>query len=171
MNRESGNIYGTVAFDDCAFRIHEDQIGSANLRKMHAKRIHPEMVGALRIARGDVPGHAFVETELGKQAEGGGEALLAVAAFLLWRCEFRNYGNLKDVCRRGTHKNTSCDSIKTNYSTGSAHRLYLIRFPPAGRGFSPGGGSIPRVFCTDGRRGKRCPCRRFVASDDRVSGR
>src|SRR5215472_10359708 len=126
MNRESGNIYGTVAFDDCAFRIHEDQIGSANLRKMHAKRIHPEMVGALRIARGDVPGHAFVETELGKQAEGGGQALLAVAALLLWGCEFGNCGNLKDVCRCGSHSNTSTNQIQANYSTGWAIDLYLI---------------------------------------------
>src|SRR5215469_4658558 len=149
MNRKRGNIYGTVAFDDFAFRIHEDQIRSANLRKMHAKRIYPEMVGAFGIARSDVPGHAFVEPELGKQAEGGGEALLAVAAFLLWGCEFGNYGNLKDVCRCGSHRNTSCDQIEANYSTGWPIDLDHISLPSAGRRFQPGVRSIPRVFCAD----------------------
>ena len=37
---------------------------------MHAKGIDPEAIGLARVADGDVTGHAFVETEAGKQAEG-----------------------------------------------------------------------------------------------------
>ena len=49
---------------------------------MHAERVHPEVVGELRVACGDVPGHTLVEAELTEQPERGGEVLLAVHALL-----------------------------------------------------------------------------------------
>src|SRR6516164_2960532 len=57
MNRERGNI-------------HEDQVRSADLTEMHAEWIHPEMIGLFRISCRNMPGHAFIETKLGKETEG-----------------------------------------------------------------------------------------------------
>src|SRR5215470_18989448 len=85
MNREGSDIHGAIAFHDFAFCIHQDQVRGANMVEMHAERVDPEMVGAFGIARGDMAGHAFVETKLGKQAESGSETLLAMPALLLRR--------------------------------------------------------------------------------------
>ena len=80
VNGEGGEIDFGAAFDDFAGMIHQNQIGSANLAEVHAKGIHPEMIEALGIARGDVAGDAFVKAEPREEAKGGGEALFAVAA-------------------------------------------------------------------------------------------
>jgi len=45
---------------------------------VHAERIDPEMIEVLGVTGGDVPRDAFIESEAREQAEGGGEALLAV---------------------------------------------------------------------------------------------
>ncbi len=66
MNRERRTVHFALAFDDFAVIVHQQKIGSANLAEMHAERIHPKMVEALGIARGNVAGHAFVETALRK---------------------------------------------------------------------------------------------------------
>ena len=51
--------------------------------KFIAERVDPEVVEPLGVARGDVAGDALVEAELAEQAEGGGEALLAVPPLLV----------------------------------------------------------------------------------------
>src|SRR5437870_3798894 len=80
MNRKSGEIDFSMAFDDFAGVIHQNQVGGANPAEVQAKRIHPEMIEALGVACGDVAGDAFVKTEFGEEAKSASEALLAVAA-------------------------------------------------------------------------------------------
>ena len=53
--------------------------------KCMAERVDPEVVGVLRVAGGDVAGHALVEAEPAEEPERGGEALLAVQALVLDR--------------------------------------------------------------------------------------
>src|SRR5581483_4163611 len=62
---------------------HEDEVPHPDLPEAHAERVDPEVVEALRVARGDVAGDAFVEAEPAEQTERGGEAPLAVAALVL----------------------------------------------------------------------------------------
>jgi len=69
-----------VAFHNLAGMIHENQVGDTNSTEVQAERVHPETVGPLGIARSDVAGDAFVEAELGEEAKGSGEALLAMTA-------------------------------------------------------------------------------------------
>src|SRR6185369_14613527 len=45
--------------------------------------VDPEMIEALGIAGGDVSGYPFIESKEREQAEGPGQALLAVPAFLI----------------------------------------------------------------------------------------
>ncbi|BCD88775.1 hypothetical protein PSm6_51820 [Pseudomonas solani] len=66
------------------------------MAEVHAHRVDPEMIGKLRVAHGDVPGTAHVETVAGEQAEGTGQALLAQQAFGLDR------GLLGGSCQRNT---------------------------------------------------------------------
>ena len=53
------------------------------MAEAHAERVDPEVVGQLGVTGGDVPGHALAEAEAAEQAQGAGQALLAVQAFLL----------------------------------------------------------------------------------------
>src|SRR5215472_1110061 len=103
MDRERGNVDWVLAFDDFAFRVHQDQIGHADMPEMHTERIDPEVIRPLRIARRNVPGHALVETELGKKTKAGGQTFFAMLAFLPYRCELRNRGNFENICGCGTH--------------------------------------------------------------------
>lgn len=81
MDRECGLVQRPRADRGFAAGIHEQQVGHLDLREMHAERVHPEVIGQLRIARGDVAGEARRETEAREQAERGREPLLPVAAF------------------------------------------------------------------------------------------
>src|SRR6185437_3984472 len=75
-------IGGAIAFDDFAAVVDQNQVRGADLREVHAERVHPEPIGALRVAHGDMAGDAFAETEAAEQAEGAGEANFAMAALL-----------------------------------------------------------------------------------------
>jgi len=79
VDGEGCEIDFRAAFDDIASVIHENRIGSADLAEVHAKGIHPKMIEPLGIARGDVPGDAFIEAEAREEAKRGGEALFAMA--------------------------------------------------------------------------------------------
>src|SRR5215472_4182337 len=83
MDGECGNVDRMVAFDDLAFLVYQDQVRHADVSEMQAERIDPEMIQPLRISRRNVPRNTFIETELGKKAEGGGQTFFAIAAFLL----------------------------------------------------------------------------------------
>lgn len=85
MNGEAGRVDRPVAGQDVAFVIDELQVRHADLAEMLRQRIDPELLGKLRIARGDVSRQALVEAVACEQAEGGGETLLAVQGFLLER--------------------------------------------------------------------------------------
>jgi hypothetical protein len=80
VNGEGGEIDFRMAFNDSASVIYKNKVGSANLAEVHAKRIHPEMIKPLGIARGDVASDAFIKAEAREEAKSGGEALLAMAA-------------------------------------------------------------------------------------------
>src|SRR5215472_10645805 len=87
MNSKSGEIHFRVAFDNLAGVIHQNQIGNANLAEVHTEGIHPETIEALRIARGDVAGDAFIKSKFGEEAKSGGQTLLAMTALLGGRSE------------------------------------------------------------------------------------
>ena len=63
MNRESSSVNGVVAFDNLAFVVDPDEIRRLDQAKAHAEAVHPEGIGELRIARGDVTGDPLVESE------------------------------------------------------------------------------------------------------------
>ena len=86
---KAARLTAPVALDDLAVVVHEDEVGHADLPEVHAERVHPEVIGALGIAGGDVAGHAFVEAEAREQPEGAGEALLAMQAFFSLGAEGR----------------------------------------------------------------------------------
>jgi hypothetical protein len=56
---------------------------------MHSEWIHPKTIGAFGIARCDVPGYAFVESESGKKPECAREANFAMLALFVERGENR----------------------------------------------------------------------------------
>src|SRR5437868_4982103 len=88
MNRERCSVQRMLAFDYFALRVHQHQVRHADLTEMHSERVHPKMIGPLRIARGDVAGNAFIEAKLGEQAKSGRQPLLAVPPLFFHRCEF-----------------------------------------------------------------------------------
>ena len=71
------------------------------MAERHPERVHPEVVEALGVARGDVTGDALLEAELPEDAEAGGEALLAVLALLLQRVVLRQVPALVSRGRLG----------------------------------------------------------------------
>lgn len=72
MNGKGCSVHRVFSFDDFALMIHKNQIRRANLPEVHAEWVDPKMIELFRIARGDVPGDAFIETETREQPEGGG---------------------------------------------------------------------------------------------------
>ena len=89
VDGERGGVHAAVALDDLALRVHEEQVGHADVAEAHAERVHPEVVEPLGVTGGDVPGDALLEAELAEEPEPGGQALLAVLALLLDGVELR----------------------------------------------------------------------------------
>ena len=73
---------GPDAFDHVALGVDPDEVGDPDVAEVHPERIDPEGVGELRIAGGDVAGHALAEAAGREDPEASGEALLAVLPFL-----------------------------------------------------------------------------------------
>src|SRR6266478_3813362 len=82
VNGEGGLIDFAIALDDVTFIVDEEQIRDANLAEVHAERIDPEMIEALRIARGDMAGDAFVKSAARKKAGRAGELFFAMTPLL-----------------------------------------------------------------------------------------
>ena len=104
MDRERGSVHRVLAFDNFPALVHQNQVRDADVTEMHTEGIDPEMFRSFRIARGNVPGHTFVKTELGKKTEGRGQALFAVSSFLFHGCERRNGGDFEDTRGCGAHR-------------------------------------------------------------------
>ncbi len=85
VNREGGAVDRILPFHHLSVVVYQNQIGGANLAEVHAEGIDPEMIEVFGIAGGDVSGDAFVESEAREQAEGAGQTLLAMPAFLVQR--------------------------------------------------------------------------------------
>src|SRR5712672_2332945 len=103
MYRKRRAIQRMLAFHYYALSVHQHQIRNANLAEVPAKRIHPEMIRPLRIARRDVPGNAFVETKFREQAKRSRQPLFAMPPLLFNRREFRRDRALNILYRRSSH--------------------------------------------------------------------
>jgi hypothetical protein len=82
MDRESRLIDMEAALHHLPRPVRQHQVADPDMRERHPEGVHPEMVGELRIAGGDVAGHPLVVAELPEGAQRGGQALLAVAALV-----------------------------------------------------------------------------------------
>ena len=92
VDHERRRVQRPVALDDLALVVHEEQVLDPDVLEVHAERVDPEVVGQLGVAGGDVAGRALVEAEGPEDAEGGGEALLAVPALVLDACRTSGTG-------------------------------------------------------------------------------
>src|SRR5712675_805029 len=119
VNRKRRSVQRMLALHHFAFSVHQHQIRNANLAEVHAKRIHPEMIRAIRIARRDVPGNAFVETKFREQAKRSRQPLFAMPAFLFNAGELGRSGKTRILYRRGSHLylQEKENSIRAKYST------------------------------------------------------
>ena len=89
VDDEGGQVERPGALDHLARVVDQHEVADPDLAEAHAERVDPEVVGALGVPGGDVAGGALVEAEPPEEAEGGGQALLAVAALLLHALESR----------------------------------------------------------------------------------
>jgi len=119
VNREGGAVDRILAFHHLAAVVYENKVGGANLPEVHAKGVDPEMVEAFGIAGGDVSGHAFIESEAREQAEGPGQALLAVPAFLIQRGKAGDFGQAEGVLSGNGHGRLR--EIRDNYNAAAGH--------------------------------------------------
>ena len=94
---KAAGLTGPVALDDLARVADEDEVGDADVPEAHGERVHPEVVGQLRVTCRDVSGDALGEAESAEQAQGAGQPLLAVQALLL------HGGELRRRRRRGAY--------------------------------------------------------------------
>ncbi len=83
VDHERRSVDRLGAVDDLTVVVDEDQIALADVAEAHPERVHPEHVGILGIADGDVAGDAFAEAELAEDAQCAGEVGLAVVALVL----------------------------------------------------------------------------------------
>jgi hypothetical protein len=83
MDGERRLVDETTALDDLTVVVDKQQIRHPDVTEVHAKRVDPEVVGQLGIARRDVARNPFIEPKPAEEPEPGGEALLAVAPLVL----------------------------------------------------------------------------------------
>src|SRR5258708_34871748 len=111
-----------LALDHFPRGVHQHQVRNPNLAEVHAKRIDPKMIRPLRVARGDVPGHAFVEAEFRKQPERRGQALFAVPAFFFQGGKFRRSGKPGVLYRCGGHVSLALREIPRSITPRTPRR-------------------------------------------------
>src|SRR4051794_13919701 len=92
MDGEGRPVDNPVSLDDVALVVDEDKVADADVGEGLAERVDPEVVGALRVPGRDMTGHSLLVAEVGEQPEGGGQAPLAVEAFLFDGVERRRKG-------------------------------------------------------------------------------
>jgi hypothetical protein len=78
VDRIRGTVDHSGSLDNFALVIDEQEIADSDMSEVSAERIHPETIGALRIARGEVTGDPLIEAEAREQPISGGQALLSV---------------------------------------------------------------------------------------------
>ena len=66
VNREGSSVDWILPFHDLATIVHQNQIRRADLAKVNAKGIYPEVIEALRVTGCDVAGDAFIKSEARK---------------------------------------------------------------------------------------------------------
>ena len=123
VDGEGGPVDRHVPLDHLALVVDQDEVGDPDVTEVHAEGIDPEVVEALGVAGGDVPGHPLVEAELGEEPEPGGQALLAVEPLLLGRVERHVGWELHDL----------------------GHRFLLLS-PRGSRHWLPGGRTLPPIL-------------------------
>ncbi|KJR90047.1 uncharacterized protein SPSK_06589 [Sporothrix schenckii 1099-18] len=101
VDGKRGGIDGLAALDDDAVFVDENEVGHADLRKVHRQRIQPEMVGQNWIAHRHVAGHALVEAAIGKYAEDSRQMLLAVETLFVERGKRGIGSNLQSLAGGG----------------------------------------------------------------------
>jgi hypothetical protein len=70
VNGKGGTVDRVFSLDHFAAIVHQDQVRDADLAEVHPKRIDPEMIQTLGVARGNVSRHSFIETEAREEAPG-----------------------------------------------------------------------------------------------------
>ena len=79
----AARLTGLRAVDDVARVVDEDQVADLDVAEAVRERVDPEVVRELRVASGDVPGHALAEADPPEDPQRAGELLLAVQTLLL----------------------------------------------------------------------------------------
>ena len=115
VDGERSRVDRSVALDDLTGVAHEDQVRDADVAEAHAEGVHPEVVGQLRVACGDVPGDALGEAEATEQPERPGQLLLAVQALLLHRVELGRASALHRVGARLDRRRKGLCAMAPNY--------------------------------------------------------
>jgi hypothetical protein len=83
VDGEGRGVHRPVAIDDLTTVVDQDEVPHSDQLEIHPEWVDPEMVWPFGIPGRDVTGEPLVEPEMAKEAEGGGEALLAVPPLVL----------------------------------------------------------------------------------------
>src|ERR1700735_657217 len=126
VDGKSRGIDGIFSLDNFAVVIHQNQVGRFYLAKVHSERVHPEMVELFRIARSDMTGYSFVESELRKKPKRGGQHLFAMTALLRCGGKSRRSRHVQYICGCSGHLALPCAK---NVVTWHSSRDY-IQCPP-----------------------------------------
>jgi len=94
---------------------------------MHAERIHPEMIFPLGIARRDVAGYSFAETEFAEEAKRRGQTLLSMQTLFSNGFEDGRFWRLRDF-EGGRGEIGGHDG---NYRTNKSSRSFNLNYPAA----------------------------------------
>ena len=104
VDGEGGTVDGPVALDHLTVVVDPDEVRGPDEAEGQAERVHPERVGELGVAGGEVAGHALVEAEPVEEPEGRGHPLLDVGPLRLHRVEGRQLVR----AGRSDHGKASC---------------------------------------------------------------
>ena len=116
VNRESRSVDRILPFYYLAMVVHQNQVRSADLAKMHAEGIDPEMIEMFGVAGGDVAGNAFIEPEAGEQAKRASQALFAILPLLGHGSESRRDRKVEGIL--GGYRHGRLQTMTDYYSAG-----------------------------------------------------
>lgn len=95
--RESSVIDRPIPLHYFAMLVNQQKIGYADVRKVHAERIHPKTVRPLRITCGYMARDPFTEAKLCEEAKGRGQTLFSMRPFFCDCLEDRRLRGLRDL--------------------------------------------------------------------------